>query len=695
MAIQILLMMNRATTLLCALFLGILTSNAQAYQWAKSMGGSNTDQGYSIALDGAGNVYTTGSFLGTVDFDPGAGTNNLTSVGPGGDIFISKLDEAGNFLWATRLGGTYSNLGNSIAVDGSGNVYSTGYFEGTADFDPGAGTSILTSAGQGGDIFIEKLDAAGNFIWAKSMGGPSWDHGHSIFVDDSGNVYTTGTFGETADFDPGPGTSTLTSGGISDIFISKLDAAGNFLWAKSMGGTDGERGSSIAVDGSGNVYITGFFGGTVDFDPGVGTSNLTSEGASDIFISKLDAAGNFSWAKRMGGPFSDAGTSVALDGSGDVYTTGSFAGTVDFDPGTGTSILTSEGVTDVFISKLDAEGNFGWVKRMGGPDQDGGNSIAVDGSGKVYTTGYFQGTADFDPEAGTSILTSAGAFDIFISELDAAGNFGWARSMGSTADDSGHSIAVDGSGNVHTTGSFRETVDFDPGAGTSNLTSDGNKDIFISKLNECISATGSDMVTACDSYLWIDGITYTESNNAAIHSIDGGAANGCDSIVTLDLTINRISDLTTSVSGVTISANNTDASYQWIDCDNNNSLIDGETGQSFSATSNGNYAVILTENGCVDTTDCVAISTVGILEPRFGDALSVYPNPTTGALSIDLGKSHNEVVITIRDQLGQDVLKRSYSGSNVFQMNMTGEAGMYFMEVNSGDNKAMLKVVKE
>ena len=456
------------------------TARAQNLVWARSLGGTNQDQGNSVAVDGAGNVYTTGSFAGTADFDPGPGTTNLTSAGST-DIFVSKLDASGSFVWAVRMGGTGIDVGYWLAVDGSGNVYTTGYFNGTADFDPGPGTTSLTSAGSA-DIFVSKLDASGSFVWARSLGGTGTDVGNSVAVDGSGNVYTTGFFNGTADFDPGAGTANLTSAVNFDIFVSKLDASGSFVWARSLGGTVDDYGNSVAVDGSGNVYTTGFFGGTVDFDPGPGTTNLTSVGGKDIFVSKLDASGSFVWARSLGGTSDDTGYWLAVDGSGNVYTTGIFQGTVDFDPGPGTTNLTSAGSNDIFVSKLDASGSFVWAVRMGGTGNDVGFSVAVDGSGNVYTTGFFVGTVDFDPGTGTTNLTSAGGGDIFVSKLNTSGSFVWAVRMGGTVDDIGNSVAVDGSGNVYTTGTFRGTVDFDPGTGTTNLTSAGSDDIFLSKL---------------------------------------------------------------------------------------------------------------------------------------------------------------------------------------------------------------------
>jgi hypothetical protein len=788
--------MHKPITFLISLLLALGT-NAQNLEWAKSFGGTSNDFGYSITVDASGNVYTTGRFEGTVDFDPGAGTNNLTSQGFS-DVFIQKLDPSGNFLWAKSFGGTSGDVGGGITVDASGNVYTTGYFQGTVDFDPGAGTNNLTSQGSG-DVFIQKLDPSGNFLWAKSFGGTLFDEGNSITVDASGNVYTTGRFEGTVDFDPGAGTNNLSSQGSYDVFIQKLDPSGNFLWAKSFGDTSGDKGYSIALDASGNVYTTGAFEGTVDFDPGAGTNNLTSQGSGDVFIQKLDPSGNFLWAKSFGDTSGAGGNSITVDASGNIYTTGAFQGTVDFDPGAGTNNLTSQGSGDVFIQKLDPSGNFLWAKSFGDTLGDVGRSSTVDASGNVYTTGRFEGTVDFDPGAGTNNLTSQGFIDIFIQKLDPSGNFLWAKSFGDTINDVGLSITVDASGNVYTTGYFYGTVDFDPGAGTNNLSSQGSYDAFIQKMSPCSPTTGTDVQTACDTYTWIDGNTYTSSNNTATHTLTnlagcdsvvtldltiinsatgtdtrtecntytwidgntytasnnsatfnivggaangcdslvtlnltilnsatgtdtrtecntytwidgntytasnnsatfnivGGAANGCDSLVTLNLTINSVSDLSTSISGVTISANNSNATYQWLDCGNGNAIITGENNQIFTATSNGNYAVALTENGCVDTSACVAITTVGILENNFGTEFNIYPIPTDGKFSIDLGSIYENVQISITDLSGKLIESKIKSQSQILNLSIEEPAGIYIIAVQANDNKAVIRLIKK
>ncbi|MDP2388493.1 MAG: SBBP repeat-containing protein [Bacteroidota bacterium] len=478
-----------------------LTCTAQTFSWARSMGGSNNDRGKSIAVDKSGNVYTTGEFFGTVDFNPGPGVFNLSSSGYA-EVFVSKLDVSGDFVWAKQLGGGTYDAGNGIAVDDSGNVYIAGNFSGIADFDPGSGTYNLTSVSNTADIFISKLNSSGNLVWAKQIGSSDSDAANAIVIDDSGYVYTTGSFWGTVDFDPGSGIFNLTSGTSWDVFISKLDASGNFVWAKKIGSSVNDNGCSIALDEAGGIYTAGWFGGTADFDPNAGVINLTSMGSTDIFVSKLDASGNFVWAKQMGSTGVDEGQDIVLDDSANVYSTGYFNNTVDFDPNGGTFDLTSAGTYDVFISKLDSAGNFVWAKNMGGTVADYGSSLVVDSSGNLDIIGTFSGTADFDPGTGAFNLTSAGNTDVFISKLDTSGDFIWAMKMGASQGDVGISIATDTSGNIYTTGSYNGTIDCDPGAGTYYLTSYAISDIFVHKMSaELISINDLQndplMITIC------------------------------------------------------------------------------------------------------------------------------------------------------------------------------------------------------
>ncbi len=333
----------------------------------------------------------------------------------------------------------------------------------------------------------------GDFVWVNAVGSTGSDQATDVTTDSAGNVYTTGTFSGTVDFDPGSGVTNLTSpSGTTGMFVTKVNSNGVLIWARGLlvgGGFGSVNPASIAVDSAGNVLTTGAFSATVDFDPGVGVTNISSSLDIDAFVSKLDSSGNFVWAKSVGGGGPsvqmDRGTGIAVDSTGNVYTAGFFTGTADFDPGSGTTQLVSAGLNDVFVWKLNSAGIFQWARRMGGGGGDSSTGIAVDAFGNVHTTGYFYGTADFDPGSGVRELTSNGNVvnDVFVSKLSSSGAYLWARRLGGSGSDSGNSIAVDALGNVYTAGAFKGTADFDPGAGVNNLASAGGDDVFVSKLD--------------------------------------------------------------------------------------------------------------------------------------------------------------------------------------------------------------------
>jgi gliding motility-associated-like protein len=353
-------------------------------------------------------------------------------------------------------------------------------------------------------VLISGSSMAQNLEWAKKMGGPLVDNANSIALDSEGNVYTAGVFSGTADFDPGPGSSTLSSEGGSDVFVTKFDNSGNLLWAKSFGGVNDDLAAEgdIAVDASGNVLITGYFSGMVDFDPGAGTVNLSTllvgdVYANDIFITKLDAAGNFVWAKQFRGNRNSFALSLEIDAVGNIYTTGQYSGVVDFDPGAGVSnlICACPTCSEIFVSKLDVNGNFVWAKRMVSIDGPGfddgfglGTALDIDANGNVALSGFFDGQVDFDPGAGSANLYGLD-FDFYILKLNSSGDFLWVKQIGGPGTDLAHDLVFDGSGNILITGRFGggATVDFDPGAGVLELTTSNidfyTTDVFLLKLD--------------------------------------------------------------------------------------------------------------------------------------------------------------------------------------------------------------------
>ncbi len=423
-------------------------------------------------------------------------------------ILIFLLPVALFAQWVNNIGGTTNNFAGGIAVDGSGNSYVTGFFQGTTDFDPGVGTTNLTSFG-GSNTYFAKYASDGTLIWANNIGGGA-NLGYDIAVDVSGNSYVTGHFFDIVDFDPGPGITNLTSQGTEDIYLAKYASDGTFVWANSMGGNSFDRGEGIAVDGSGNSYVTGFFQDTVDFDPGPGATNLISAGNFDVFFAKYASDGALVWANSIGNTNEDKGEGIAVDGNGNAYITGFFIATVDFDPGPGIANLNSAGSYDVFLAKYASDGTLVWANNIGGTDNDRGRAITVDGSGNSYITGYFQGTVDFDPGPGTTNLTSsAGNYDVYFAKYASDGTFIWANSIFNIFYDRGLSIAVDGDGNSYIIGKFINTVDFDPRTGIANLTSAGGADIYFAKY-------ASD-----GTFIWANGIGGNGADYGWDISVDG------------------------------------------------------------------------------------------------------------------------------------------------------------------------------
>ncbi|MFC2100852.1 SBBP repeat-containing protein [Bacteroidota bacterium] len=721
-------------SVLIPFFLFEISISAQTLQWAENYGSTGNDKGTSVTTDVSGNVYMTGSFENTADFDPSLSSANLSSNGSK-DIYIAKYTSSGSYVWAIGIGGSSTDEGYAVVVDIYGNVIVTGYFNGTADFNPGTGTYYLTSNGSS-DIFIAKYSSSGNFIWAHSMGSTSWDWGKSLGVDIFGDVYFTGIFTGTVDFDPGTSTNNLVSNGNMDAFIAKFSSSGNLSWAKNIGGLSGEYSNDIHVDLFGtNLHITGSFGGTVDFDPGTGTTNLTSVGSSDVFIAKYSSSGVYMWAERIGQSSTNMGKSIDVDDNGNVYVTGTFYGTADFNPGSGTANLTSNGSVDVFIVSLNSNGAYRWAGNIGGYDSDISNGIAVDDLGNSYVIGEFWATADFDPGASVVSISPTALNDVFIGKYDTAGNYSWAYHIGGSSEDIGYDITVTDSGFVYGTGYFRTSADFDPGNGINTLTSNGICDIFLTKISSncqvlinnnvalCpgdsvfaggayqttsgvyvdnfISAVGCDSivttilsvgseyqiidsVSICEGsfYIFPDGdtayystvdtsymstilncdstiITHLTVNqtynisdsvticNGSFYTFpDGGtssidsihismltAINGCDSLIIIALKVFK-PDTSLTQNGIMLASNNFNASYQWLDCNNNYAIIPGENSQCFTASIDGSYAVQVTENNCIDTSSCYQVTGVGIPEVNNNKDVIIYPNPNSGYFNI-------------------------------------------------------------
>ena len=532
-----------------------LKLNAQTFEWAKKLTGSQWQSVRSLAVDEDKNVYTGGMFGGTVDFNPGNDIFNLTSAG-GFDAFILKLDAAGNFVWAKNFGGIEEESVESVKVDALLNVFIAGRFTGTSDFDPGPGVYNITSAGQM-DFYVVKLDSSGIFCWAKSYGNNQANWLYSMDLDQNSNVVITGMWTYNGDYD------NLSVGAIANplspnsIFIYKLNDSGDNIWQKSIDGS-GIASNSVSIDPENNIYLTGGFWGPTDFDPGPGTYNLSGAG-QEAFVLKLNQDGEFVWAKNIGGIYHEIGRAIDAKQSDYVYFTGIFTGECDFDPGPLIYELTPFGENDIFVEKLDASGNFIWAKQLGGKYDDDAYAITVDNEQNVYTIGEFNDTADFDPGPEKKLLVSGYDCGVYISSLTANGEYNWSQQLCVLQSDLDYTIETDNGSGLLISSVFEHSADFDPGPG-------------VYKLYPVLYSTEIFIVK------WSQGV-------------------------------------------------------------------------------------------------------VGLMPEIPEDGFHIYPNPTTRLLKVDFEKTHSSVEIVLSNLVGHAILRKTFFSTNHIELELQEPAGMYFLEI--------------
>lgn len=430
-------------------------------QWVNDIGGAGDSKPTGLITDNQNNIYITGYFSNTVDFDPSAGVKNLTSVG-GYDIYVAKYKPDGSLVWAVSMGGNGLDQVNNMTVDANGNPTIVGQFQSNVLT---AGAFNLT--GQGAeDMFLIHLDTNGNIIWATSFGASGTDRGEQVSADAQGNVTTTSIFQYTVTVG---GTSYTAGGSQYNGLMVKYDINGNVLWAINLGTSGDTEVYGNGTDSNGNIVVSGYYDGSVDFDPLGAHTTLNAGGAAKGFVAKYSPAGKLIWVNSIDGTYVNNGSIISIDSNNDIY----LAATVNFQVKFGGTTLTPVGVQDVFIAKYSSAGTFQFVKDIGGNGFSGGAfayQLRNDpNNNDIYITGYFNGTIDFDPSAAVANVSDHGQRDFFIGRYDSNGNYKWAFGGGSANCNLslGIELGVDNNSNVIAGGSFCSTVNFDP----SNCTS--------------------------------------------------------------------------------------------------------------------------------------------------------------------------------------------------------------------------------
>ncbi|MFY7707386.1 MAG: T9SS type A sorting domain-containing protein [Flavobacteriales bacterium] len=730
---------------LCILSFLSLGVNAQSLNlsWAKQFAGPSNQKPENSIIDNAGNIISVGFFEGITDFDPNAGSSVLSSQGVK-DGYISKLNSNGEYLFAISIGSTLDDIVYDVSVDGANNIYVTGEFRGTVNFDPtgtGTGSPTTLTAFSGVNAFVAKYNPTGGLVWVRKIANNSstgYETGRSIDADIDGNVVSTGIYYGIVDYDPGAAVAELGTTSQYGAYIQKLTTDGSYIWARVFSNYYAGP-NNIVQDEAGNIFTTGIFYGAMDFDPGVGAFTLNGQ-YYDSYILKLNNAGNFVWAKQLSSNYYVYADDLQFDSQGNIYIVGGHNGITDFNP----DLVATETLTApssqyrAYLLKLNSLGLFQWVKLLAPNAVSRAYHLQIDNEDNLHIAGTFQGASDFDPDPLYEFpLTGSATYtdDVFITRLDSDANFVSAHKFGGTNAESVDGFIVNPDTRLtFINGFFSSSVNFDPSGGNVSLTANGGNDAYMLRLTQCDATSFNFNESACGSYNF-NGNIYTESGvyEALLTSVAG-----CDSLVTVDLEVfeSSISDvlLTTtdvvtyndilyteagnysqtlqnvngcdsiiyievfiledgwplSVEGEDITHNVTGQSYQWVDCNNNNAPIPGATEQSFSPTQSGNYAVIVYGNEGDAMSDCVQFTYVGITEENAAN-VKVYPNPFTDVITVDLEESNAQYIIT--DISGRRV-KEGMLNQRQLSLNELS-TGTYTLQVYTSLSNFALKIVKQ
>jgi hypothetical protein len=637
------------------------------------------------ATDVAGNFYVVGRFKGIIDFDPSPASFTVSNNSPtSGHGFIAKYDASLNLQWVHRFNNTnYSNFQN-VKVDPTGKIYLSGYFWGTEDLDFGSGVTNVNSSSPGGN-FVAVYTNSMNLIYHMVNVGK---FNSLIEVDPSGNVYTAGNFNTLTDFDPTVSTFTLQSSGSDDVYLAKYSPSLTLLWAGKVGNSNFDVVTHIKIDNNNDLIYAGQYSGTVDFDPGIGSSILTTSG-NEKFLLKLNNSGNFNWVKTFsvtlpsGNMTSDA---ISVDQFNNIYFTGSFTGTQEFNPGSSSFTMQASGDSDAFLEKFNSAGNFQWAFRFGGPSSafnyTQGHCTFIENSGTINMVGSMRAVTDFDPSVYEShgITGFTAFYSGYISRYNqlTTGNVAPLYACSNTTTSVVVPFNFDGTANVGNV--FNAQLSDAAGNFTSAITIGTLSALSSSSINAVVPST----LSLSGNYK----IRVISSNPPLI-----GERSQVTFSVISSPTILALSSSSTICIGqsATLSASGA-LSYTWFPLGSSSVTVVSPT-ISTTYTIEGTAA-----NGCIGKTILTQSVSTCTMREEIKNSLNniiIYPNPVVNELNIQTTNSAINNKVQIMNAIGSIVYSGKIDKENVLINSTDFESGIYFLQIINSTDVQTFKFIKQ
>lgn len=705
-----------------------LLSQNLSYSWANHPTGIGTtiNDHRAFCVDSCGNVFVGGMFDGTVDFDPSPAVFSLSAQPYQFNAYVAKYDPTGKFLWVKRFEGQQWGNMHTLKLDRSGNIGFSATFNYTADIDPSPAVVAIGTPSIIGQYAYVKLDPGGNLLFGFNLGAGN-PGGSSLVFDANDDLVISGCFNYNLDLDVGLGTTSVSStNGSTDFFICKYSSSGNFMWGFKIGGAGSDRvRTPTTIDNSGNLILVGDFAGVVDFDPSPSSATLSASSGS-AFMMKLSPTGNLIWVQNIGMLPPSYLYSACTDFSNNIFVTGQFSNTVDFDPSPLTYTLASNGSTDCFVAKYSSTGALQWVKQLGGALTDNGGGIKVDINSNVLICGTFRQAVDFDPGPSANVLTATSNGDAFLLQLDNGGNFMAVyqfASQTSTGTVYGIDVEYHRSGSIYLLGEFNSPADLDPGSPVITLNPTCPYEGFVVKLTPCTDAPAwnCDQIHRCagssatlvanggSNLNWyISGspttissgsmfITPTLSPGSYTYFAEAPTCTVSNNRAIFTLTVSPVPTVVINPAGGVVckgdkvaiyatGANN----YYW-----NNSAFPMSPSFTAIVTSNTVFSVL----GTSTVSSCSAQKTVnitidicqGTVSELKRELTNIFPNPFRESFSIE---SQIPLNIEVYDCVGMRIMLVAIKAGITSISTTEWSSGIYFLKVVADTSSSSYKMIK-